>query len=68
MDVFLPWMLQAQEGKFINPISDVCWECPFPITLSGVNITPGNPWHRFARHGLARKIFSLIGLQRGLIL
>jgi len=28
------------EGKFIDPISDVCWECLFPITVSGVNVTP----------------------------
>jgi len=24
----------------INPITDICWECIFPITLSGINITP----------------------------
>ena len=24
----------------INPITDVCWECIFPITLSGLNVTP----------------------------
>jgi conjugal transfer pilus assembly protein TraU len=30
------------EGKLLNPISDVCWECVFPITVSGVNITPGH--------------------------
>lgn len=28
------------EGKWINPITDVCWECLFPITVSGVNVTP----------------------------
>ncbi|MGK5593737.1 MAG: TraU family protein [Parachlamydiaceae bacterium] len=28
-------------GAFINPITDVCWECLFPITVSGVNVTPG---------------------------
>ena len=30
----------ATEGKFINPLTDVCWECMFPITISGVNVTP----------------------------
>jgi len=30
----------AQEGSFINPITDVCWECMFPMTVSGVNVTP----------------------------
>lgn len=31
----------AEGGKFINPITDVCWDCLFPITVSGVNVTPG---------------------------
>lgn len=26
----------------INPITDVCWECIFPMTISGVNVTPGH--------------------------
>lgn len=25
----------------INPITDICWECLFPINVSGVNTTPG---------------------------
>ena len=25
----------------INPITDICWECLFPITVSGVNVFPG---------------------------
>ncbi len=33
-------LLFAKEGKFINPITDVCWDCLFPITVSGVNVTP----------------------------
>lgn len=28
------------EGKVVNPVSDVCWNCLFPITVSGVNVTP----------------------------
>ena len=27
-------------GKFLNPITDVCWECLFPIHISGKNVTP----------------------------
>ena len=34
--------LHAKDGKFINPITDICWECVFPITVSGVNVTPGH--------------------------
>lgn len=32
--------MTANDGKFINPITDVCWGCLFPITVSGVNVTP----------------------------
>lgn len=28
------------EGKFINPFTDVCWKCLFPIHIAGGNITP----------------------------
>jgi conjugal transfer pilus assembly protein TraU len=27
-------------GDMVNPITDVCWECVLPITLSGINVTP----------------------------
>lgn len=38
-------------GKFINPISDICWECIFPISIGGFSIdfgqedieNPGSP-------------------------
>jgi conjugal transfer pilus assembly protein TraU len=30
----------SEEGKFINPITDICWKCIFPIHLGGVNTTP----------------------------
>ena len=32
--------LRSKEGTFVNPITDVCWECLFPITVAGVNVTP----------------------------
>lgn len=25
-------------GRFINPITDVCWKCLFPITIAGIKI------------------------------
>lgn len=31
----------AKTGTFINPFKDVCWECLLPITVGGVNVTPG---------------------------
>ncbi|MDB2613581.1 TraU family protein [Chlamydiales bacterium] len=32
--------LLANNGKVINPITDICWECIFPIKVAGVNVTP----------------------------
>jgi len=32
----------ATAGKFINPITDICWGCIFPIHVFGVNISPGH--------------------------
>ncbi len=29
-------------GSYVNPLTDVCWECVFPITVSGVNVTPNH--------------------------
>lgn len=34
--------LESFEGKMVNPITDVCWECLFPITFGGINVTPGH--------------------------
>jgi conjugal transfer pilus assembly protein TraU len=32
--------LSASNGAFINPLTDVCWDCLFPMTVSGINVTP----------------------------
>lgn len=29
-------------GKFMNPITDVCWDCAFPIKMFGQKITSGD--------------------------
>ncbi|ARW85429.1 conjugal transfer pilus assembly protein TraU [Aeromonas salmonicida] len=29
------------EGNFVNPITDVCWECIFPISIGSIPISPG---------------------------
>lgn len=41
-------LLEAHEGTWINPFTDVCWECLFPITVSGINVTPGH--QDFTKH------------------
>lgn len=25
-------------GKFVNPITDVCWSCLFPLSIGGLSI------------------------------
>ena len=34
--------LQASEGTWLNPVTDVCWECLFPMTVSGAQVTPNH--------------------------
>lgn len=28
-------------GKFVNPITDICWKCIFPITIAGFEVAGG---------------------------
>ena len=30
---------QSCSGRFVNPVTDVCWECLFPISIGPVDIT-----------------------------
>ena len=27
-------------GRFVNPVTDVCWSCLFPITICGMRVSP----------------------------
>lgn len=38
--VFASVPIFPSEGKFINPVSDICWSCMFPIHIAGKNSTP----------------------------
>ena len=29
-------------GRFVNPITDICWSCLFPITICGLKVSPNN--------------------------
>ncbi|OYX43440.1 MAG: conjugal transfer protein, partial [Sphingomonadales bacterium 32-64-22] len=29
-------------GSFVNPITDICWSCLFPISVGGLKIWPSN--------------------------
>lgn len=43
----------ACTGTFVNPMTDICWSCIFPMTIGSVPIIPGslpdtrNPYHPF---------------------
>ena len=30
-------------GRFLNPVTDICWKCIFPLTIAGVEVVKGNP-------------------------
>ena len=32
----------ACQGKMLNPVTDICWSCVFPITLGGMKIVSGS--------------------------
>ena len=27
-------------GRFVNPVSDICWSCMFPIKIGGIRMSP----------------------------
>lgn len=31
------------DGNFVNPISDICWDCFFPISIGSVKVAGGEP-------------------------
>ncbi|EBF1564090.1 conjugal transfer pilus assembly protein TraU [Salmonella enterica] len=32
----------ACEGRFVNPITDICWRCMFPLSLGSTKVTGGD--------------------------
>lgn len=30
-------------GRFVNPLTDVCWKCIFPIRIAGMQVAKGKP-------------------------
>ena len=30
-------------GRFVNPVTDICWKCIFPIRIAGVKVVGGRP-------------------------
>src|ERR1700677_208238 len=29
------------QGNFVNPITDICWDCMFPVSIGGMTVVPG---------------------------
>ena len=34
-------MMPLCQGHFVNPITDICWHCLFPITIGHAEVVPG---------------------------
>lgn len=51
--LFFPFPIYSKcTGRFVNPITDICWSCLFPITISGMRVTPsGEDTHNSKRLG-----------------
>ena len=39
-------------GRFVNPMSDICWKCIFPLKIAGVTVVRGNPSPETSRQPL----------------
>jgi hypothetical protein len=33
--------IQACSGRFVNPLTDICWSCLFPISIGAINVSGG---------------------------
>lgn len=59
------------EGNFVNPITDVCWECIFPISIGSVSVAAGsvpdtaNPASPIQICPVPPPVFERIGLAIG---
>ena len=40
--ILLPEAQAKCEGSFVNPISDICWDCMFPISIGSMKVVPGD--------------------------
>lgn len=56
----------ACEGRFVNPITDICWSCIFPLSLGSIKVSQGTPvvmddgkrpWRRFFQRVQPLRLF-----------
>lgn len=61
----------ACEGRFVNPITDICWRCMFPLSLGSTKVTGGdlpdtsNPGSSVQFCPMPPPVFQRIGLAIG---
>ena len=61
----------ACEGRFVNPITDICWRCMFPLSLGSTKVTGGdlpdtsNPGSPIQFCPMPPPVFQRIGLAIG---
>ncbi|END5807806.1 conjugal transfer pilus assembly protein TraU [Salmonella enterica] len=61
----------ACEGRFVNPITDICWRCMFPLSLGSTKVTGGdlpdtsNPGSPVQFCPMPPPIFQHVGLAIG---
>ncbi|MBB1584619.1 conjugal transfer pilus assembly protein TraU [Serratia sp. OS31] len=61
----------ACEGRFVNPITDVCWECIFPLSIGSIAVSSGaqpdtaNPGSPIQFCPMPPPIFQRIGMAVG---
>lgn len=75
MSLFLTPTSQAAvvecQGRFVNPITDVCWLCIFPISIgsaavsAGINVDTPNPASPIQVCPMPPPIFKRIGIAMG---
>ncbi|NKA00198.1 hypothetical protein GTJ88_23655, partial [Escherichia coli] len=39
----------ACEGRFVNPITDICWSCIFPLSLGSIKVSQGTRSEKLRR-------------------
>lgn len=65
--LLLPMVSQVNsepcEGRFLNPVTDICWECvlPFMIDSPGLCICPA-PWPQYVRYGIVFSFWEPVWL------
>ena len=61
----------ACEGRFVNPITDICWRCMFPLSLGSTKVTGGdlpdtsNPGSPIQFCPMPPPVFQRVGLAIG---